>query len=88
MKITRIDHKESMLTTMILEFEHVEEEYDNKTKKIKIIKKDDKGKPFLKIERITIPVYEADLIESKIATISDTQLKEMLFKEGSKVIKK
>ena len=37
MKITRIDHKESMLTTMILEFEHVEEEYDNKTKKIKLI---------------------------------------------------
>ena len=87
MKITRIDYKESMLTTMILQFEHVEEEYDNKTKKIKIIKKDDKGKPFLKVERITIPVYEADLIESKIATISDTQLKEMLFKEGSKVIK-
>ena len=87
MKITRIDYKESMLTTMILEFEHVEEEYDNKTKKIKIIKKDDKGKPFLKVERIRIPVYEADLIESKIATISDTQLKEMLFKEGSKVIK-
>ena len=87
MKITRIDYKESMLTTMILEFEHVEEEYDNKTKKIKIIKKDDKGKPFLKVERITIPVYEAFLFECKIATISDTQLKEMLFKEGSKVIK-
>ena len=87
MKITRIDYKESMLTTMILEFEHVEEEYDNKTKKIKIIKKDDKGKPFLKVEIITIPVYEADIIESKIATISNSQLKEMLFKEGSKVIK-
>ena len=87
MKITIIDYKESMMTTMILEFEHFEEEYDNKTKKIKIIKKDDKGKPFLKVERITIPVYEADIIESKIATISNSQLKEMLFKEGSKVIK-
>ena len=27
MKITRIDYKESMMTTMILEFEHFEEEY-------------------------------------------------------------
>ena len=81
MKITRIDKKNSLLTELKIEFEVTDEEYDTKKKKMK------KLKPHITTQRIIIPIYEADLIESKIATISDTQLKEMLLKEGSKVIK-
>tara|TARA_B100001750_G_scaffold195152_1_gene166813 strand:+ start:570 stop:818 length:249 start_codon:yes stop_codon:yes gene_type:complete len=81
MKITRTDRKNSMLTELKIEFEFTDEEYDNKTKKMK------KLKPALMTQNMVIPTYEADLIESKIATISNSQLKEMLFKEGEKVIK-
>jgi len=81
MKITRTDRKNSMLTELKIEFEFEDKEYDNKTKKMK------KLKPALMTQNMVIPTYEADLIESKIATISESQLKAMLEIEGSKIMK-
>ena len=87
MKITRTDKENSFMTVLKVEFEYELKEYDNKTKKIKIIKKKKNGDPFVMAQKIEVPIYEADIVEKKLKTISISDLQKLCVKSGSKIIK-
>ena len=88
MKITRTDKENSFMTVLKVEFEYELKEYDNKTKKIKIIKKKKNGDPFVMIQKIVVPIYEADIVEKKLKTISISDMQKLCLKSGTKIIKK